>query len=219
MKLMIYFSKFRFLAILAIVFFCNASIAQPPPEEQEQEEREEPRDPIDANFFPPDLVMHARQAIGLSEEQRTELHQSIQKMEQQIRPLEQRMENEHRKLASLLKKTKLDQTEVLSQMERMHNLEGQVRRLHITLLIKIKNMLTPEQQAKLRPMKKAMRTVHEKNGTRGKAHARMGGTRTDMWEIESHRFDCELAIEAGDFKGAEAALDRILDFFEDWESK
>jgi len=219
MKLMIYFSKFRFLAILAIVFFCNASIAQPPPEEQEQEEREEPRDPIDANFFPPDLVMHARQAIGLSEEQRTELHQSIQKMEQQIRPLEQRMENEHRKLASLLKKTKLDQTEVLSQMERMHNLEGQVRRLHITLLIKIKNMLTPEQQAKLRPMKKAMRTVHEKMERVERRTREWEEQGLDMWEIESHRFDCELAIEAGDFKGAEAALDRILDFFEDWESK
>jgi Spy/CpxP family protein refolding chaperone len=53
------------------------------------------------------------------------------------------------KLASLTKQPNVNEQDVLAQLENVLSTEREMKRAQITLLIHIKNKLTPEQQAKL----------------------------------------------------------------------
>jgi Spy/CpxP family protein refolding chaperone len=43
----------------------------------------------------------------------------------------------------------VDEQQVLAQLEKVLSIEREVKRAQVTLLVRIKNKLTPEQQAKL----------------------------------------------------------------------
>jgi Spy/CpxP family protein refolding chaperone len=51
------------------------------------------------------------------------------------------------KLVSLVKQPHVDEQQILAQLEKV--LEREVKRAQVTLLVHIKNRLTPQQQAKL----------------------------------------------------------------------
>ena len=114
-------------------------------------------DPMAENFFPPELLMHHQQALGLSEEQKKYFKSEVQKMQAQATDLQWQLPAEMEKMKSLLKSERIDEQQVLAQTDKIMNLEGDMKRLHLTLLIRIKNKLTPEQQAKLKEMKNQMR--------------------------------------------------------------
>jgi Spy/CpxP family protein refolding chaperone len=52
-------------------------------------------------------------------------------------------------VASLVKQPRVDEQQVLAQLEKVLALEREIKRAQVTLLVRIKNNLTPEQQAKL----------------------------------------------------------------------
>jgi Spy/CpxP family protein refolding chaperone len=52
-------------------------------------------------------------------------------------------------LIGLLKENPADEAQVLAQLEKVLNVEREVKRTQIALMVRIKNKLTPEQQARL----------------------------------------------------------------------
>jgi Spy/CpxP family protein refolding chaperone len=109
-----------------------------------------PSDPLGENLFPPELVMQHQQALGLSEEQKTFFKKKLREAQTLFTELQWRLQDEMEKMVALVKQDHVDESQTLAQLDKILNLEGDIKRMHIALLIKIKNGLTPEQQTKLR---------------------------------------------------------------------
>jgi Spy/CpxP family protein refolding chaperone len=107
-------------------------------------------DPFAGNLFPPELVMQHQQTLGLGEEQKNFLKDELRKTQTRLTELQWDIQEEVEKLATLMKQNQVDEAQTLTQLDKVLNLEREIKRLHIGLLIRIKNKLTPEQQARLR---------------------------------------------------------------------
>ncbi len=141
MKLRVY------VLCVLLLFICRATAwAQQPP-----------ADPFGENLFPPELVMQHQQAIGLTEEQRNFIKAEIQKAQTRFTELQWQLQNEVETMVSLVKEQRADEQQVLDQLDRILNLEREIKRTHFTLIVRIKNRLTPEQQARLREIKNKLR--------------------------------------------------------------
>jgi Spy/CpxP family protein refolding chaperone len=106
-------------------------------------------DPLARLLFPPELVMQHQGDIGLKPEQRTAITHAIGDLQGQVLDVQWRMQDAAKKLAALLGKPSVDQAAALAQVDEVLNLEREVKRAQLTLLIRIKNTLTSEQQGKL----------------------------------------------------------------------
>ncbi len=110
-------------------------------------------DPLAQHLFPPELIMRHQQDIGLGAEQRTAITKAIQDFQARTVEFQWRVEAETQKLGEMLSKPAADQTAVLQQLDQVLNIEREVKRAHIGLLVLIKNTLTAEQQAKLQALR------------------------------------------------------------------
>jgi Spy/CpxP family protein refolding chaperone len=106
-------------------------------------------DPLASLLFPPELVMQHQADIGLTPDQRTTITKAIADLQARAIDLQWRMQEATQALATLLGKPVVDQTAALTQMDTVLNLEREVKRAQLTLLIRIKNTLTSEQQSRL----------------------------------------------------------------------
>jgi len=107
-----------------------------------------PRDPFDA-LYPPELVMEHQNELGLSESERQALRQAVQQAQARFTDLQWRLSAETERLDTILREQVLREQEVLEQVDRVLALERDLKRTKIALLVRIRNTLTPEQQAKL----------------------------------------------------------------------
>ncbi|HZI22877.1 MAG TPA: periplasmic heavy metal sensor [Gemmatimonadales bacterium] len=123
---------------------CSALVAQQPPPPQSP-----PDDPLARVLFPPEVVMQHQQDIALRPEQRAAITKAIQEFQNKVVDLQWKMQDQSQRLVTLLEKPTVDQAAALTQVDEVLGVEREVKRAHITLLIQIKNTLSPEQQAKL----------------------------------------------------------------------
>ncbi len=61
-----------------------------------------------------------------------------------------RLQREVEKLGALIRQERVDEAQVLAQIDSVLALEREMKRIQITLLVRLKNRLTAEQQAYLR---------------------------------------------------------------------
>ena len=113
-------------------------------------------DPMMEHFFPPELVMRQHEDLGLKEEQQTALKEEMDKIMPQFKEIQEKLQAEMEKLTPLIKAEHVDEAAVLAQSDKITVLENEIKRLRLVSLIKIKNLLTAEQQAKLQEKKKEM---------------------------------------------------------------
>ena len=128
------------LAILLSVTLCAAGTAESP---------EQKGDPIGRNLFPPELVMSHQQLIGLDEDQRETIKKEIGKAQSKFLDLQFQMQRESERLIQLLEARPVEETRALAQADTVMRLEAETKKTHLSLLIRIKNALTSDQQAKL----------------------------------------------------------------------
>lgn len=129
---------FCVLCILLLSFSAVRAQQQPQP------------DPFAGNLFPPELIMQHQQALGLSEEQKNFLKAELRKMQTRFTELQWDLQDEMEKLTTLMKQDQVDEAQVLTQLDKVFGLEREIKRTHIGLLIRVRNKLTLEQQARLR---------------------------------------------------------------------
>jgi Spy/CpxP family protein refolding chaperone len=106
------------------------------------------------NFFTPEHIMQHQNAIGLSDDQQTAIREEMKKMIAQFTDLQWQESAETEAFANLVKQDRLDERQVLAQLDKVLNIENEIKRLRAGLLVRIKNILTPEQQVRLRGIKK-----------------------------------------------------------------
>jgi Spy/CpxP family protein refolding chaperone len=98
--------------------------------------------------------MANQNALSLTDRQRSTIQQEMQQAQAKFTDLQWKMSGEGEKLARLLQSTPVPETQVLEQVDRILGIERDVKRTHLTLLMRIKNALTAEQQAKLSEMRR-----------------------------------------------------------------
>jgi Spy/CpxP family protein refolding chaperone len=106
-------------------------------------------DEIAQELFAPDVVFKYRDLIGLDEAHAKTLKDLVQKAQGRFLDLQWDMQAEAGKLAQLLRLPRIDEAAALAQVDKVLAMEREVKRAQISLLIEIKNLLTPEQQQKL----------------------------------------------------------------------
>ncbi|MGQ0642872.1 MAG: Spy/CpxP family protein refolding chaperone [Gemmatimonadaceae bacterium] len=108
-------------------------------------------------LFDPQLVLQHAQSIGLSAAQRRSILDEIKATQIALAPLQADMTEPAMELVELLAQSKVDEARVLAKTEQVLRIENEVKKRQTALLVRIKNVLTLEQQAKLRELRKANR--------------------------------------------------------------
>jgi Spy/CpxP family protein refolding chaperone len=111
-------------------------------------------DPIAQILFPPELIMRYHSEIGLDDAQSKAIKDAIQKAQSRFTDLQWEMQSQVEKLAQSLRANPVDEAAALAQLERVLNLEREVKKTQISLLIRIKNVLTEAQQNKLTELRR-----------------------------------------------------------------
>lgn len=110
-------------------------------------------DPIAENLFPPDQVLSNQKAIGLDDAQRNFVRSEVLKAQTRFTELQFQLQDAMEALVALLKQDPVDEAQVMAQLDKVLNAEREVKRTQIALMVRIKNKLKPEQQARLRQLR------------------------------------------------------------------
>jgi Spy/CpxP family protein refolding chaperone len=113
-------------------------------------------DDFGRNFFPPELVMQHQSEIGLQDAQRAALTSAVQQAQGKFMDVQWKLSAEGEKMGKLLQPAQVDETQVLEEVDRILALEREMKRAQIGLMVRIKNTLTPAQQAKLMEIRNRM---------------------------------------------------------------
>ncbi len=113
-----------------------------------------PLDPLAEQLFPPELIMQNQQAIGLTDEQKSFMKDEIRKSQVRFTELQWQLQDQMEIMGNLLKAEKPNESQVLAQLDKVLAAEREVKRAQFTLILRLKGNLRPEQQAKLRELKK-----------------------------------------------------------------
>jgi Spy/CpxP family protein refolding chaperone len=113
-----------------------------------------PDDPMRELLFLPELIMENQQAIGLTDEQRDALRNEIRQASRQFTDMQWALQDEMERLLTLLKQPKVDEKLAAAQLDKVLSAEREIKRAQFMLLVRMRNKLNPEQQAKLREKQK-----------------------------------------------------------------
>lgn len=116
--------------------------------------RQEP-DPFASVLFPPELIMQHAQAIRLTDEQRRDITALIGEVQQRVLGLRWQLAEQVQALRQTLAGPRVDQDRAIDQLNRVLATEQSIKQAHLVMLIRIKNLLQPEQQAELTRLRNA----------------------------------------------------------------
>ena len=128
------------MTALALVLPCAGVSAQEPSLQD---------DPIFAALFPPDLIMQHRSEIGLTDEQRDAISRLLQDVEGRVRRMQRELVDQMRQLTDNMKATRVDLDRALDQLDKVLDTEKRIKQANLEMLIRIKNLLSADQQAAL----------------------------------------------------------------------
>ncbi len=106
-------------------------------------------DPLKKHFFPPELVMQYQRDLGLTADQKNVIKFAIQEAQTTFTDANWEIQDAMHAMADLVSGERVDEGEVLDQLETILDLERQIKRAQLMLMVRIKNTLTAEQQEKL----------------------------------------------------------------------
>ena len=110
-------------------------------------------DPLAHLMFPPDMIMgHARQ-LNLTDEQKAFMRAEIQKTTASFQDLQWKLQDQMELLHESMKSSSVNEQQALAQLDKVLDIEREIKRLHIGLAVRLKNRLTPEQQEQLHKMR------------------------------------------------------------------
>jgi Spy/CpxP family protein refolding chaperone len=144
------------LALAFVLVTANLAAQGPPPMGGQRAQGPGPGEDWARNFFPPELVMQHQSEIGLQDSQRASLTSAIQQAQGKFMDMQWKLSAEGEKMGRLLQGTQVDETAVLDEVDRILNMEREIKKAQISLMVRIKNTLTAEQQKKLADIRNRM---------------------------------------------------------------
>jgi Spy/CpxP family protein refolding chaperone len=133
-------------AVLGLLMTAPILLAQEPAGEETDFEKV---------LFPPELIMQHRRAIELTNRQRDEITGLIENLQGTLVRLQWELLDEMQELTRTLEHPRVDLDRAMDQLGSALNLEKDIKEAHLELLIRMKNVLTPEQQSELHRLRAA----------------------------------------------------------------
>ncbi len=130
----------------------SAALATPALAQQEQTIA---GDPLFSTLFPPELIMQHRRAIGLTDEQRDAISQLIGDLQGRVVRLQWDLLDEIQRLTEITSGARVDLDRSLDQIGNVLDTENEIKEAHLEMLVRVKNLLSAEQQATLERLRAA----------------------------------------------------------------
>lgn len=118
-----------------------------------------PLGPIESRLFPAELVMEHQGDIALEPAQRDAITKEIERGQAELVRLQWELSAEKEKLVKILDDPKVDEARSKAAATSLMDRENKIKAAHLSMLVRIKNLLTPAQQDKLRAFREAERCV------------------------------------------------------------
>ena len=118
-----------------------------------QDEQALAEDPLFATLFPPELIMQHRRAIGLTDEQRDAISRLIGDLQGKVVRLQWELLDEMQQLTEITSAPRVDLDRSMDQIENVLDTEKEIKLAHLEMLVRIKNLLRPDQQAMLEELR------------------------------------------------------------------
>jgi Spy/CpxP family protein refolding chaperone len=109
-------------------------------------------DPIAAALISPDVIMSHQDGLGLSEAQRNAIRSDALSAQGKFSSLQWQLSAATEKLATLLGATHVEQARAIAALDSVLALERELKHTQLTLMIQLKNELTPDQQKRARQL-------------------------------------------------------------------
>lgn len=126
-----------------VAFLLAAAVARadgPPPG---------PPDAIAGKLYPPELIMGHQQELGIDDKQRDAIVKEVQALQNRVVEIQWQMTAAVEELAKILDAPRIDEAKALAQADKVMGFERDVKKAHLGALIRIRNLLTDAQRAKL----------------------------------------------------------------------
>ena len=134
------------VAAVFVLATIGASFAQGPPPGG--------RDPIGERMFPPELIMAHQNALGLDDDQKRAILSEIQSAQSRFSELQWTLHDAMETLGDLLDEEPADEARVMERLDEVLDAEREVKRTQLTLMIRVKNLLTAAQREQLMELKR-----------------------------------------------------------------
>jgi Spy/CpxP family protein refolding chaperone len=112
-------------------------------------------DPFATVLFPPELIMQHARAIRLTDDQRGTITSHIEQLQSRVVRMQWQLTEQVQALRGTLARPRVDQDRAIDQLNRVLDTEQDIKKAHLEMLIRIKNVLRPEQQAELARLRDA----------------------------------------------------------------
>lgn len=112
-------------------------------------------DPFQGALFPPELVMLHAEEIGLDEAQRLAIKEAVQEVQPLFLDRQFELQSEVGRLRKQIAPAEVDEEQALATLDRVLAVEREIKRAQVGLLVRIKNLLRPEQQQRLSALRDA----------------------------------------------------------------
>ncbi len=115
--------------------------------------QEKKDDRFEKAFFDPQLVLQRAKEIGVTAQQRAAILDVLKKAQAELGPLQIDMTEPALELVEMIEEAKVDEAQALAKADKMLKIENEVKKVQMSLMIRIKNLLTKEQQDRLRQIR------------------------------------------------------------------
>lgn len=105
---------------------------------------------IELRLFPAELVMEHKAELAITPSQEEAITKELDRSQSELVKLQWALQTEKGKLVKVLDAARVDEAKAHQSAELLMQRENAIKAAHLGLLVRIKNILTPEQQDKLR---------------------------------------------------------------------
>jgi hypothetical protein len=119
-------------------------------------EAREPREPlgaIESRVFPPELIMDHQGELGIEPAQRDAIVKAVAESQAEMVHLQWDLQGEKERLAKVLDSDHVDEAQSREAAAKLMEKENRVKAQNLAMLVRVKNLIKPEQQKKLRELR------------------------------------------------------------------
>src|SRR4029079_676163 len=110
-------------------------------------------DPLAHRMCPAGMILSHARELNRTDEQKTVMRGEIQKATVSFQDLQWKLQDQVEQLHETMKSTSVNEQQALAQLDKVLDIEREIKRLHIGLAVRLKNRLTPDQQDQLHKMR------------------------------------------------------------------
>jgi len=151
---------FLITIILGSSLLASAQQQPPPPQpvdgERQQMQPRPPRppdDPLGDDMFSLDMIMQHQRELALSDAQKEFMRGEMQRTTVRFTELQWQLQDAMEALHETIKGSQINEQQAMAQLNKVLDAEREIKTLHMSMSIHVKNQLTADQQMKLQTIR------------------------------------------------------------------